>query len=166
MARWRHAPAVFAPGDYVMLAVTDNGSGMDQQTQSHIFEPFFTTKEQGKGTGLGLSTVYGVVKQSGGYIWVYSEPGMGTTFKIYLPSAEHKIRKFASNPEAEASVPKRKRNGPTCGGRRRSRSLTRKLLGEHGYTVVEADDGSSALQWTESHSTPIYLLFMDVSCSA
>ena len=150
------------PGRYVLLAASDTGTGMDEATVSHIFEPFFTTKESGKGTGLGLATVYGIVKQSAGHILVYSEPGHGTTFKIYLPSAEHKIG-IASNPEAEASVPKRK--GTTIllvEDDEIMRSLTRKLLEEHGYTVVEADDGKSALEWTESHSTPIDLLLTDV----
>ncbi len=149
-------------GKYILLAVSDTGSGMDEATVSHIFEPFFTTKEAGKGTGLGLATVYGIVKQSAGHIWVYSEPGHGTTFKIYLPSAEHKIG-LGSKPEAEPVTPNRQ--GTTIllvEDDEMMRSLTRKLLEEHGYTVVDADGGKSALEWLQSHPGPIDLLLTDV----
>ncbi len=151
-----------AAGKYVLLAVSDTGSGMDESTASRIFEPFFTTKEAGKGTGLGLSTVYGIVKQSAGHILVYSEPGHGTTFKIYLPSAEHKIGQVAK-PEAEIVNPKRQ--GVTIllvEDDEIMRGLTRKLLEENGFTVVEADDGKSALEWMESHPDLIDLLLTDV----
>lgn len=151
-----------APGKYVMLTVSDTGSGMDEATVSRIFEPFFSTKEAGKGTGLGMATVYGIVKQSAGHILVYSEPGHGTTFKIYLPSAEHKIG-AGSKPEVETVSPKRQ--GTTIllvEDDEIMRSLTRKLLQEHGYTVIEADDGKSALEWMESHPNPIDLLLTDV----
>jgi len=151
-----------AAGKYVRLAVSDTGSGMDNATISRIFEPFFTTKEAGRGTGLGLATVYGIVKQSAGHILVYSEPGHGTTFKIYLPSAEHKIG-HAAKPEAEAVSPKWQ--GATIllvEDDEIMRSLTRKLLEESGFTVVEADDGKSALEWVESHPEPIDLLLTDV----
>ncbi|MGA8500050.1 MAG: PAS domain S-box protein [Candidatus Sulfotelmatobacter sp.] len=151
-----------APGKYVMLAVSDTGSGMDEATVARVFEPFFTTKEAGKGTGLGLATVYGIVKQSAGHILVYSEPGHGTTFKIYLPSAEHKIG-VGSKVEAETVSPKRQ--GTTIllvEDDEIMRSLTRKLLEEHGYSVVEADDGKSALEWVNSHPDPIDLLLTDV----
>jgi hypothetical protein len=151
-----------AAGKYVLLAVSDTGNGMDEATASRIFEPFFTTKEVGKGTGLGLATVYGIVKQSAGHILVYSEPGHGTTFKIYLPSADHKIG-LASKPEVETVAPKRQ--GTTIllvEDDEIMRSLTRQLLQEHGYTVIEADDGKSALERVESHPGPIDLLLTDV----
>jgi len=156
----QHQPLV--PGKYVMLAVSDTGSGMDRETLSRIFEPFFTTKEPGKGTGLGLSTVYGIAKQSGGHVWVYSEPERGTTFKVYLPSAEHKLTS-TSSAGVESVVPKRQ------GFRillveddEIMRSLTSKLLQEHGYTVVEANNGKSALEWAEAHPGQIDLLLTDV----
>jgi CheY-like chemotaxis protein len=142
--------------------VSDTGTGMDEATVSRIFEPFFTTKEMGKGTGLGLATVYGIVKQSAGHILVYSEPGQGTTFRIYLPSAEHKIG-AGSTPEVETVSPKRK--GTTIllvEDDEIMRSLTRQLLREHGYNVVEADDGKSALEWAESHPGQLDLLLTDV----
>jgi PAS domain S-box-containing protein len=149
-------------GKYVLLAVSDTGSGMDEATVSRIFEPFFTTKEVGKGTGLGLATVYGIVKQSAGHILVYTELGHGTTFKIYLPNAEHKIG-IGSSPEAETVSPKRQ--GTTIllvEDDEIMRSLTRQLLQEHGYTVVDANDGKSALEWAEAQSGPIDLLLTDV----
>lgn len=151
-----------AAGKYVVLAVSDTGNGMDEATASRIFEPFFTTKAVGKGTGLGLATVYGIVKQSAGHILVYSELGHGTTFKIYLPCADHKIG-LESKPEAETVAPKRQ--GTTIllvEDDETMRSLTRQVLQEHGYAVVDADDGKSALEWVESHPDPIDLLVTDV----
>ena len=151
-----------AAGKYVVLAVSDTGNGMDEATVSRIFEPFFTTKETGKGTGLGLATVYGIVKQSAGHILVYSELGHGTTFKIYLPSADHKIG-LESKPEIETVSPKRQ--GATIllvEDDEIMRGLTRQLLQQHGYNVVEADDGKSALEWVESHPDPIDLVLTDV----
>ena len=149
-------------GKYIVLAVSDTGTGMDGATVARIFEPFFTTKETGKGTGLGLATVYGIVKQSAGHILVYSEPGHGTTFKIYLPSADHKIG-LESKPEVETVSPKR--HGTTIllvEDDEIMRGLTRQLLQEHGYTVLEADDGKSALEIVQSHQGPIDLLLTDV----
>ena len=150
------------PGKYVLLAVSDTGTGMDEATAARVFEPFFTTKEAGKGTGLGLATVYGIVKQSAGHILVYSEPGHGTTFKIYLPAADHKIG-LETTSEVEKVAPKRQ--GTTIllvEDDEIMRSLTRELLQEHGYNVIEADDGKSALEKVESHPGPIDLVLTDV----
>ena len=151
-----------AAGKYILLTVSDTGTGMDETTISRIFEPFFTTKEIGKGTGLGLATVYGIVKQSAGHIMVYSELGHGTTFKIYLPSAEHKIG-LGSGTEIEPVRPKKQAATILLvEDDEIMRSLTRQLLQEHGYTVIEADDGKSALEWAESHPVPVDLLLTDV----
>jgi PAS domain S-box-containing protein len=154
----RHPPMV--AGRFTMLAVTDTGCGMSAETQSHIFEPFFTTKEVGKGTGLGLATVYGIVKQSGGFIWVYSEVGIGTTFKIYLP------------PEDEAlKVAEAKERTQWSGGTEtimvveddpNLRSLVRKFLEGSGYNVVEAHDGQEALLLGRQRHGPIHLLLTDL----
>jgi len=157
----REHPAMVA-GRYVMLAVSDNGTGMDEVTRSRIFEPFFTTKETGKGSGLGLATVYGIVKQGGGHVWVYSEPGHGTTFKIYLPSAEHKLG-TAHEAQAEALPPSRE--GVTillAEDDVMMRRLTRKMLEEHGYQVLEAEDGKSALDVIGSDHTSVDLILTDV----
>ncbi|MFZ0293851.1 MAG: PAS domain S-box protein [Candidatus Sulfotelmatobacter sp.] len=151
-----------AAGKYILLTVSDTGSGMNEATVSRIFEPFFTTKETGKGTGLGLATVYGIVKQSGGQILVYSEPGQGTTFKIYFPSADHKIG-LVSKPDAGTLAPKS--HGKTIllvEDDEIMRGLTRQLLEQHGYTVFEANDGKAGLEWMRSHPDPIDLLLTDV----
>ena len=155
----QHQP--LKPGKYVMLAVSDTGSGMEKETLSRIFEPFFTTKEPGKGTGLGLSTVYGIAQQSGGHIWVYSELGRGTTFKVYLPSAAHKLAS-SSSVEAEAAAPRRVARILLVEDDEIMRSLTCKLLQEQGYSVVEANNGKVALDWAEANPGQIDLLLTDV----
>ena len=155
----RHAG--IQPGKYVMIAVSDTGVGMDAETQAHCFEPFFTTKELGKGTGLGLATVYGVIKQSGGWIWVYSEPGRGTTFKTYLPQVEEVV----GSTERSNAV-----SAPLHGSetillvedQEGIRELATEFLKGRGYTVLEAQDGSEALQVAEQHVGEIDLLIPDV----
>jgi len=154
-----HVPLV--PGRYAMLAVSDTGVGMDAQVKSHIFEPFFTTKEKGKGTGLGLATVYGIVKQSDGYIWVYSEPGQGTTFKVYLPRVEAAAEPPAPKPVAPASL----RGSETvlvAEDEEAVRNLIRRVLVAHGYAVLAAGDGQEALRLANTHDGPIHLLLTDV----
>ncbi len=155
----RHHPA--RPGPYVLLAVSDTGHGMDTETQSHIFEPFFTTKGQGKGTGLGLATVYGIVKQSAGFIWVYSEPGRGTTFKIYLPRVDADIDRSAPDQKPVASS-----DGTETVLLVEDEDALRDLVGaflrEKGYTVLEANNGVAALRIAETHRGTIHLLVTDM----
>jgi two-component system cell cycle sensor histidine kinase/response regulator CckA len=158
-----HQPTVVAPGRYVMLAVTDNGCGMNEEIRAHIFEPFFTTKEKGKGTGLGLATVYGIVKQSGGYIWVYSEPGVGTTFKIYLPRVDEEEVEAAAGGESQLALALRGSEVVLLVEDERGvRELTREYLETSGYTVIEAANGEVALQRAREHAGPIHALITDV----
>lgn len=154
----RHA--IVPPGEYVLLTVTDSGHGIAPEHLPHIFEPFYTTKQEGKGTGLGLGTVYGIVKQNGGFIWVYSEPGLGTTFTIYLPQvqspiSQERITRVESFPrgcetlllvEDEASV----------------RQASLHFLIRSGYTVLEATDAADALRASRQHAGPIHLMITDV----
>ncbi len=154
-----HVPSV--PGYYVMVAVSDTGTGIDPETQKHIFEPFFTTKETGKGTGLGLATVYGIVKQSGGFIWVYSEQGVGSVFKIYFPCV---MEQMESMPEAR-QVTDRFRGRETilvAEDEAALRTLICETLRVHGYTVLEASDGINAVRRSERYHKPIHLLIADV----
>ncbi|MGD0906195.1 MAG: PAS domain S-box protein [Candidatus Acidiferrales bacterium] len=148
------------PGPYVMLSVSDTGCGMDHETQLHIFEPFFTTKGQDKGTGLGLSTVYGVVKQSDGYISVYSELGRGTSFKIYLPRTDASVTAARSNDGAES--PRGWETILLAEDAQPLRELARELLESNGYTVLEATNGADAIRVAENYRGPIHLLFTDV----
>ncbi len=154
-----HAEVV--PGPYVMLAMSDTGSGMEAATKARIFEPFFTTKPIEKGTGLGLATVYGIVKQSGGHIWVYSEPGHGTTFKIYFP----RVTEPASPPEQikpEATARGGSETVLVVEDDSAVRSLARAVLEEKGYRVLEAANGEEALRVSASHQDVIHLLLTDV----
>jgi two-component system cell cycle sensor histidine kinase/response regulator CckA len=162
-ASFAHPPAVLAPGKYVMLAVTDNGCGMDTETQTHIFEPFFTTKEKGKGTGLGLATVYGIVKQSGGYVWVYSEPGRGTSFKVYLPRIEEETAVPSLEPPPQfRATPRGSETVLLVEDEKGVRELAREYLQMIGYNVIEAENGYAALELASMHAGKIHLLMTDV----
>jgi PAS domain S-box-containing protein len=150
------------PGAYVMLAVSDTGIGMDAATQARIFEPFFTTKTQGQGTGLGLATVYGIVKQSGGDIWVYSEPGRGTTFTIYLPRLPETTPLPEAQPNPPAEMPAGTETVLLVEDEEAVRALARQVLELNGYTVLAASNGAEALRLSEQHREPIHLLVTDV----
>jgi len=150
-----------APGEYIMVAVTDTGTGMTREVQNRVFEPFFTTKLQGKGTGLGLSTVYGIVKQSGGDVWIYSEPGHGTTFKVYFPRVT----------DREADAPLWEETETAVGGNETVliveddaslRALSARILEGNGYTVLLARNGLEALAIADGHDGHIDLVASDV----
>ena len=157
----RREHSLIEPGAYILLSVSDTGAGMDRETQSRIFEPFFTTKEKGKGTGLGLSTVYGIVKQGGGYIFAQSEPGCGTTFRIYLP----RVADPADSPRVD------KHSQAAAGGsetvllvedEESVRELVRETLKTRGYTVIEASDGIAGMRVSEEYQGNIEILITDV----
>ena len=149
------------PGEYVMLAVSDTGVGMDEEVKAHLFEPFFTTKERGKGTGLGLASVYGIVRGSGGHIWVYSELGQGTSFKLYFPRSqvleepEHK-RPAAAQPRPGTETILLVEDDEAV------RQMAAEILSSHGYEVLIASSGGGALDLAEKHRGPLHLLLTDV----
>ena len=155
----KHLPQL--PGSYVLLTISDTGIGMDAETQARIFEPFFTTKEVGKGTGLGLSTVYGVVRQFDGHIWVYSEPGQGTTFKIYLPRTSQAPAVMKSNNRLASTI----RGSETIllvEDEEALRELTRSLLADQGYNVLEAARPERAIEIAKHYRDTIHLLLTDM----
>jgi CheY-like chemotaxis protein len=151
------------PGDYTVLTISDTGVGMDEEVKDHIFEPFFTTKERGKGTGLGLATVFGIIKQNAGHIWFDSQPGQGTTFKIYLPRTRESelLRREA----ARLSPPDMIRGTETIllvEDDTAVQKLAVEILKAHGYRVLTAKNGAEALRVGEEHKGPIHLLLTDV----
>ena len=145
----------------MLLSVKDSGHGMTPETQAHIFEPFFTTKEVGKGTGLGLATVYGIVKQSEGYILVESVPGQGTTFTIYLPRVEEDAAPVSASP-VPAVLPRGTETILLVEDDPELRALALDILQGSGYTVLEARQGNEALLVLERHAGPVHLLVTDV----
>lgn len=155
----RHS--IVPPGDYVLLTVTDSGIGIAQEHLAHIFEPFYTTKEEGKGTGLGLATVYGIVKQTGGFIWVYSEPGLGTAFKIYLPRVQSAVSEVSKAGIAQDS-PHGCETVLLVEDEAAVRGSTRDFLMQRGYTVLEANNGEDALRVSREYCGPIDLMISDV----
>src|SRR5437868_5813088 len=153
--------SIVPPGEYIRLAVTDSGQGIKPEHLAHIFEPFYTTKDEGKGTGLGLATVYGIVKQNGGFIWVYSEPGLGTTFKVYLPRAEEIMA--VSRPSQPMEVcPGGCETVLLAEDETAVRQSTREFLSLNGYIVLEAKNGTEAVAIARRYKGPIHLMITDV----
>jgi CheY-like chemotaxis protein len=149
------------PGSYVMIIVSDTGEGMSPEVQARIFEPFFTTKEQGKGTGLGLSTVYGIIQQSGGSICVQSEPGHGTTFKIYLPRA-HELAAAAESGVEETNKPGGNETVLLVEDEDAVRHMAQEILQSNGYCVLDASNGNEAVRVSAEHKGTIDLMVTDV----
>jgi PAS domain S-box-containing protein len=154
--------SIVPAGDYVLLAVTDSGGGIAPQHMAHIFEPFYTTKKDGKGTGLGLATVYGIVKQNGGFVWVYSEPGLGTTFKIYLPRVQHESDKAELPKPVDISSSKGCETLLLVEDELAVRQSTREFLMLNGYIVLEAKNGEDALCIARDYAPPIHMMITDV----
>jgi two-component system cell cycle sensor histidine kinase/response regulator CckA len=153
--------SIVPPGDYVLLTVADSGVGIAPEHVLHIFEPFYTTKEEGKGTGLGLATVYGIVKQNSGFIWVYSEPGLGTTFKIYLPRARQAKLVLQPAPALEG-CPGGCETLLLAEDEAAVREPTREFLTLNGYIVLEAENGTAALALARAYDGTIDLMITDV----
>jgi CheY-like chemotaxis protein len=147
-------------GHYVLLSMSDTGAGMTQEVMQHIFEPFFTTKGTGVGTGLGLPTVYGIVKQSGGWIWVYSEPGKGSTFKVYLPRADRAAEPLPA--PVSADTLRGTETVLVVEDQPEVRRLTLAVLKSQGYRLLEAANGSEALSLCEQYPETVHLLITDV----
>jgi CheY-like chemotaxis protein len=156
----RRRPAV-PPGRYVVLTVSDTGCGISLEIQSRIFDPFFTTKEKGKGTGLGLAMVYGIVKQSGGYVWVYSEVGHGAAFKIYLPAVEQRVEN-SEPPTASLEKFEGTETILLVEDETNVRELISQYLRDMGHTVVEASDGAEALEVAHRYRKPLHMLVTDM----
>jgi CheY-like chemotaxis protein len=157
-----HAPVV--AGRYVMLAVSDTGIGMNADTKEHAFDPFFTTKDPGKGTGLGLATVYGIVKQSGGYVWIYSEPAQGTALKLYFPEVSAAAA-FGSTPEYQPSIKTPNRGSETIllvEDEEAVRGLACRILERQGYRVIPAQHGRDAMEIATKETGHIDLVLTDV----